>query len=355
MALGLFKATDFRCFESVELELDPSANLVAGPNASGKTSLLEAIAYLGRGKSFRGASTRNLIRHGRTSFVLFGKASADGVEHSIGVRNSADGLETSVDGDGAGGAAALAEALPLQVIDPDVHGLVSGSPEGRRQYLDWLAFHVEHGYLDLWRRFRRSLKQRNAALKSAPGSKALAGWDKEFAGLAEQVAEVRARVFEVCLDELEETSAELLETEVGFDYRRGWPADRSLEELLVEGRERDLAMGSTQAGPQRADLRLRFDERSAKKLVSRGQQKLLACSLVLAGTALVQAELERPMLLLLDDPAAELDVNSLARLMTVVNRLGCQVVATALVPDESLFAQAPALFHVEHGTLERRR
>ena len=78
-----------------------------------------------------------------------------------------------VDGENSGGAAALAAALPLQVIDPDVHNLVSGGPDERRRFLDWLAFHVEPEYLALWRQFRRALKQRNAALKAGGAREAL--------------------------------------------------------------------------------------------------------------------------------------------------------------------------------------
>ena len=88
-------------------------------------------------------------------------------------------------------------------------------------------------------------------------------------------------------------------------------------------------------------------------MVSRGQQKLLACGLVLTATELVQTQLERPLLLLLDDPAAELDGDSLERLMARVIGLGCQVVATALEPDMRLFPDPPALFHVEQGALKK--
>ena len=72
MTLTYFKCTDFRCLASAELAPAERYNLVYGPNASGKTSLLEAIAYLGRGKSFRNAPTERLIRHGAAEFVLFG-------------------------------------------------------------------------------------------------------------------------------------------------------------------------------------------------------------------------------------------------------------------------------------------
>jgi DNA replication and repair protein RecF len=121
---------------------------------------------------------------------------------------------------------------------------------------------------------------------------------------------------------------------------------------LRGGWARDRQLGSTQAGPQRADLRLATEERSARQLVSRGQQKLLACTLILAATRVVQRHLGRPLLLLLDDPAAELDRGSLERLMEEVADLGSQVIATSLQSDVSLFPEAPARFHVEQGRLE---
>ncbi len=349
MGLWVFKATDFRCLRSVELELDPVANLIVGPNAAGKTSVLEAIGYLGRGKSFRSAPTDRLIRHGQPEFVLFGKVRRDGQAHTIGVRNGPGGLEQSIDGDAAGGAAALAEALPLQIIDPDVHALVAGVPDNRRRYLDWVAFHVEPGYLVQWRRYRRALKQRNAALKGGCSDAELDGWDREVGGLGEELAEARARVLAIAQPCLEATAGTLLGERVSVEYRPGWRADRSLAETLRRDRERDRSLGGTQHGPQRADLALRYDEHLAKKLVSRGQQKLLSCSLVLGATEVVQAALERPLLLLLDDPAAELDREAMGRLMEAVNRLGCQVVATALTSDGVTFAATPALFHVERG------
>ena len=88
--------------------------------------MLEAIAYLGRARSFRGASTRELIRHGQCEFVVIGKTDSGAREVSLGVRNSSGGLEVHVDGEKRTSAAELAENLPLQVIDPDVHDLVAG-------------------------------------------------------------------------------------------------------------------------------------------------------------------------------------------------------------------------------------
>ena len=351
MILNSFSCTDFRCLASVQLELADRFNLVYGANASGKTSLLEAVAYLGRGKSFRGAPTERLVRHGATEFLLHGKVRSGSREIPVGVRNGRAGLELSVDGARNGGAAALAAVLPLQVVDPEVHSLVAGGPDHRRKYLDWLTFHVEHGYLDLWRRFRRALKQRNAALRDGM-TRELASWDVEFVQLAMSVDAARRSALDKALPVLEAVGLRLLAGEVGFDYARGWPSGVSLEQALTASLDRDLQVGSSGAGPQRADLRLIYDDRQARKLVSRGQQKLLACAMILAASRTVQLHLRQPLLLLLDDPAAELDPYSLGRLMEEVVDLEAQVVATALTGESVWFPRPAAVFHVEQGVLK---
>jgi len=346
-----FKASNFRCLESAELVLGAEFNLIYGDNASGKTSVLEALAYLGRGKSFRGASTTDLIRHGESEFVLYGETGGEARSHRLGVRNSRDGLEVRVDGSGEGGAAALAEALPLQVIDPEVHSLVAGGPELRRRFLDWVAFHVEHDHLQVWRRFRRALKQRNAALKARAAPATIRSWNAEFVELGGLLDESRRRSLDIALEALLQYGASLLGTELGFDYRQGWGKEKSLEQSLEDGLERDLQQGATQHGPHRADLKVSYDERQARKLVSRGQQKLLASAMILAATETAQTALERPLLLLLDDPAAELDSDSLDRLLEAVAGLGCQVVATSLERSALTIPPGAAVFHVERGVL----
>jgi DNA replication and repair protein RecF len=352
LSLVSFKCSDFRCLESIDLAFSPGNNLIYGPNASGKTSILEAVAYLGRGRSFRGASTRELLRHGQDEFVVFGKADLGTRQASLGVRNGKGGLEVRTDGEKRQSAALLAEALPLQVIDPEVHELVAGGPEKRRRFIDWIAFHVEQGYLETWRRYRRALKQRNAALRGGAAAAALTSWDQEMVGLGQGVDAARRRMLEVVGPALEDVGEALLGSSVSIDYRQGWPADQSLAECLSGSVDRDIQLASTQCGPHRADLKLIYDERQARKLVSRGQQKLLACALILAATEVVQAHLEKPLLLLLDDPAAELDTDSVASLMGAVEKLGCQVIATTLDRNQPLFSAQPRLFHVEHGVIQ---
>ena len=327
--------------------------LIVGPNAAGKTSLLEAIAYCGLGRSFRGATTDKLVRRGAAEFVVVADVERGGVRGKVGVRNGKGGLEVSVGGEHGGGAAALAAALPVQVIDPEIHALVAGGPEERRRFLDWVVFHVEQGFLDSWRRYRRVLKQRNACLKAGGRESDLVAWDRELIEYAEAVTAQRESTFALIEPLLAEVAERLLGAPVGFEFRRGWKSDLDLAAALQESRDRDRKLQTTHVGPQRADIRLVFDDRVAKKMVSRGQQKLLACAMVLAATEVYQEVAGEPLLILLDDPAAELDDRSLGRLVAELERLGSQIIATSLDAGRPSFAHPPRMFHVEQGQLQR--
>src|SRR5262245_27258814 len=141
MPLGTFRAERFRCLAAVELELDPGANLFIGPNASGKTSLLEAAFFLSRGRSFRSRRREFLIAHGQHDFLIVGQAAGSGGSTPLGVRATRTATEWHVGGAVAAGIADLAEQFPAQVIDPEVHKLLEEGPGRRRRFLDWGVFH----------------------------------------------------------------------------------------------------------------------------------------------------------------------------------------------------------------------
>ncbi len=351
MSLVYFKAQNFRLFDSLELQLHPKYNLIYGNNASGKTSALEAISYLGRGRSFRDAPLKNIVRDGCDNFLLFGQTTNNIKQDKLGISNGSDGLVLSLNGEHNGGLESLAGALPVQVIDPNIHNLVAGSPENRRRYLDWVVFHVEPSYLKVWRKYKRSLKQRNLLLKNH-NNKELRSWNKGFIVLGEEISRLRKSVFEVLEGSVSQISSALLNKGISFQYEQGWPINQDLEESLIKSESRDIHLKSTQVGPHRADISITYDSGSAKKQVSRGQQKLLACAMVLGSVEIVQEHIDNPILLLLDDPSAELDKNSLNKLMNEVVAMGSQVVATSIENHNDFFPGDYFVFHVEQGIIK---
>lgn len=349
MPLGWFRAEQFRCLAEVELELDPRANLFIGPNASGKTSLLEAAFFLGRGRSFRCRRRDALIRHGQDSFLLAGRSDAGPAAVPLGVRASRKETEWRVAGAPADGIADLAEQFPAQVIDPEVHKLLEEGPGRRRRFLDWGVFHVEHAFLDNWRRYHQALRQRNAALKQDQGDEDLAAWEQELAATGETLVRQRQAYLSRLSAPLETIGQVLLDRPITLAHSPGWDADKSLLDVLKTGRQRDRRYRATQSGPHRGDVIVQVDGRPAKDHVSRGQQKLVAAALMLAQLEIQEQERPGRSALLLDDPAAELDGANLARLMRIVQTLPAQLWITSLRAEIPGLPAGARVFHVEQG------
>jgi DNA replication and repair protein RecF len=349
MPLGWFRAEQFRCLAEVELELDPRANLFIGPNASGKTSLLEAAFFLGRGRSFRSRRRDALIRHGQEAFLLAGRSAVGAVTTPLGVRASRKETEWRVGGAPAEGIGDLAEQFPAQVIDPEVHKLLEEGPGRRRRFLDWGVFHVEPGFLENWRRYHQALRQRNAALKQDRGDPDLAAWESELATSGEYLAGQRQGYLSRLSAPLQNFGRALLDRPITLAYSPGWDADRPLLDALQSGRSRDRRYRATQAGPHRGDVVVQVDGRPAKDHVSRGQQKLVAAALMIAQLEIQEQERPGRSALLIDDPAAELDSDNLARLMAIVQTLPAQLWLTSLRAGIPGLPEHARLFHVEQG------
>jgi DNA replication and repair protein RecF len=355
MSLERLGIEAFRCIERAELELDGRCNLISGMNASGKTSLLEAIFFLGRGRSFRSARHESLVRDGCEAFVLTGRISQGGQAHPIGMRVGKDGIQARFAGRPVSGLAELATVLPVQAIDPEVHRLIEGGPQERRRYMDWGVFHVEPVFVDHWRRYQRVLRQRNAALRGGQSAAAVRAWDPDLVESGELVAGFRSRYLERLKPAVAEAGTRLLGRPIELTLNRGWGADRSLGDAVEAAWERDHSRGLTHAGPHRADLMVRLGGSAARNRVSRGQQKLVAAAMLI-GQLHCDAELGSPVaVLLVDDPAAELDAANFEHLLADVLALPAQLFLTALDSENPAFDRLPPgrRFHVERGAVTR--
>jgi DNA replication and repair protein RecF len=217
----------------------------------------------------------------------------------------------------------------------------------RRRWMDWAVFHVEHGFADLWVRYTRAVKQRNAALRHQPAQ--ASAWDPEVARLGELIAEARRAMLDQMQADWRESVAALSGLQVDLHYSRGWSQDVPLSQALVDSRARDQARGLTHSGPHRADVLVRLNGRPAREVLSRGQQKLVAIAMTLAQIRLLQERTATTPTLLLDDPAAELDGPRLQRFIEEVSRLKCQLVLTSLQSESDLFGRPERVFHVEQG------
>jgi len=351
MAIRKLDVENFRCLSQASLELDDRYNLILGSNGAGKTSVLEAIYLLGSGHSFRTLPNNLLIKSGASSLMSVGKVShRHGDLSTLGIRVTREASEYRLNGERAKSVGELAREFPVQVIDPDIHDLVEGSPAERRRFIDWGVFHVEHQFHEVWRRFNRALKQRNASLRNGIVNSAI--WDAEICSQGSLVTAWRESYLRSLRPFVNQLGTQLLSREVDFEFQPGWRRSISLIDALEENKQRDLARSTTSVGPHRAELLVTVDGNPAKERVSRGQQKLLACALTLA-QQLHRVSIGAPATsLLLDDPAAELDVDNLGKLLEAISDLPVQLVVTALSDVGLDFMKNAKVFHVEHGTVK---
>lgn len=355
MSLTRLQLRDFRCFANLELELSSQANLISGDNASGKTSLLEAVFVLSRGRSFRSPRSENLVRHGAEGFLISGQLKDRSGTLPLGLARQGASLEGRLGGAPVQSLAELTECLPVQFFDSSAHQLIEGGPRYRRQFLDWGVFHVEPSFLPAWRRYQRALKQRNSLLRQRAAESLLKTFEPELAQ-AGTLLDAQRRVY---LEALTPTALAWAERLLGpldlrFEYLRGWGEGRDLAEALAQGRNRDREQGSTQVGPHRAELALKIEGFPAQRQVSRGQQKVLAGALLLAQAAYLKETQGRQCLLLLDDLAAELDASHLARFLGLVHETGAQVFLTSVEAGRLPAWEGAGRFHVEHGKIAKR-
>ena len=358
MHLGAVSLDGVRNLNSISLECHPKANIIYGANGSGKTSLLEAVFLLGRGRSFRHRDLRLVISRGADRLVVSGKVAATDTDslRQLGVsRSSKGGFEARCNGKNLSSAAELAAELPIQLIDAHSFSLLEGGPLQRRQFIDWGLFHVEHGFANLWKRFQKALKQRNQLLRHARiDEESLELWSKELAPLNEMITEQRKDY----LIQLEQFISPLVEafdglSDVALEYNQGWQEGASLLDVFSADRERDLAVGTTSHGAQRADIKLLVDGEPAADRLSRGQSKLLVYALKLAQAAHYKEVTGNSCVFLLDDLPAELDADNCRDVLDYLNSLGCQYFVTGVDKEdfEGIAKENANLFHVEHGVI----
>ncbi|MBX3724286.1 MAG: DNA replication/repair protein RecF [Xanthomonadales bacterium] len=351
----LLRIDGLRSLDGVELLLGPGFNLLVGGNGAGKSSIVEALHLCGHGRSFRSPSPDALIGHDAGRFSVFARFK-DGHGHlrQLGLGREPGTWVLRLDGATAQSLSECLQSFTVVCIEPEACGLVSGSGEGRRRFLDWMLFHVEPDFIGVARRYQRALRQRNAALRSGLGDAQLDIWEQEMSLAGESIDGWRRGI----LTALEAPMMQALQMLVpmldasALGYRGGWPAEMSLAEALREGRASDRERGFSQRGPHRGDWRLRLPGRLEQQDLSRGQAKLASICAHLAQAQVLRDQLGSWPLFACDDLGSELDAEHLGRVLEWLAGTGAQVVLTATHLDERWQAwqsHAGAVFHVEQG------
>lgn len=354
MSLTRLHIETFRNIDTASLQLGSGINLIYGHNGSGKTSILEAVYFLGMGRSFRSHLSQRVIQNNQQKLTLFANLTSDSRDYKIGFRRLRSGeSEVKINGDRVKRLATLAETLPIQVITPESFSLLFEGPKSRRQFIDWGAFHSDPSFYHAWANAKRILKQRNQLLKNQSSYEQIQFWDKELVRYAQTVTDIRKQYVDSLNERLKGIIEEFLpQINVKVSFTRGWDSKTDYQQLLQTQYSRDLAAGHTSSGPHKADLRLRVGTLPVQDALSRGQLKLLVCALRIAQGKLLKQQIDKNSIYLVDDLPSELDAKHRQLLLQQLTDTGAQILVTAIEPAaivDSLNTPPTKVFHVEHG------
>jgi DNA replication and repair protein RecF len=357
MKLDLVQIHNFRNLEDVAFHPSHNLNFLVGDNGSGKSSLLEAIHYLGFARSFRTSKHKNVIQHDRSSFIVFCELIDDGQQTKLGLsRAKDDTFGLSINGIKSLKVAELVSRVPVQIFTPQSSDLLIGSPKLRRRYLDWLLFHVEHEFYGKANSYQKVVKHKNALLRkgTVASSEQLKFWNQQFVTLGEELSEYRCILLEHSLRPLILSNLECFLPEFCFEisYYKGWETDLNLQQSLHKNDEKDRRNGFTSVGPHKADLRITIDGVAAHEVLSRGQLRMLVAALQLAQTQHLFSFNGKTSVFLLDDVGAELDAVKREIFIDGLLASNAQLFVTAIERQQLGFIDKyndKKMFHVEHG------
>ena len=336
--ISKLRLLSFRAYEKAELEFDPEFNLIVGPNGIGKTSLLEAIAHLGMGRSPWSGRSTDVIREGESFALIQGKGSRR--KEDVAVKLKRGGRkEVEVAGKRLGKLSELLGIFPIVAVGPQEIELVKGPPSVRRKLMDYALCQMNSEYTSALGRYKKILSKRNAALRGvnrgdmAGGHILVEAFDENIANYASCIMDLRANFVKRLSSLSADIYREITGAEGGELIIKYKPTIRvenlgpgeieeSYKKHLRARRRRDLELGETGLGPHRDEVLFDKDSAEMDRFGSWGQARAASIAVILAASELLHKDTESDVSLLLDDCFAELDPENTSRFIDMVTRFG---------------------------------
>jgi DNA replication and repair protein RecF len=305
--IGCVQLLEFRNYRTLSYRPESRLNLLTGRNGQGKTNLLEALAVLLTGRSFRTSRLAELPRWGGDAAVLSGE-----VHRAEGSRPVRRTIQKQDNGTWQAGGETCPWARVIVFGWQDL-AILNGAPVARRMFVDGFAARLYPSHVPTLLRYRRLLEQRNRLLQSRAAPERLAPWDEQVATVGMELIDRRRRAVAALQTELARVypavSGERQKVQVSYRSVVGEATDPSvLVTALQQVRAVELRRGLTLVGPHRDDLALELDGVDARAFGSRGQQRLLALALRIAEILPVAEAAGTAPVVLLDDALSELDL-----------------------------------------------
>lgn len=365
MFIEHLEARNFRNLDYLSLRLSPDRVQIVGPNAQGKTNLLEALYVCATGRSFRKASSKDLLKHEAQSGIIRATLIRQNVRHEVEVILTPKRRGVRVDNRVVKLASKLLELINVVAFFPDDLRIAKGSPEERRRFLDRSVANYQPTFVEAAIAYAKTLKSRNALLKSSsrPDPILIETYDDQLiahgsvihAGrvdLLEELKPIARTQFETIMQVGTHGHFQLKSGVTGADAVSGASFEDSFRQALIDNRDRDIRTSRTNTGPHRADLLMEVDGKDARQFASQGQQRALVLSLKLAEVIRLKERLGCPPILLLDDVSSELDTERTRLLFDVIDEVAGQVWVSSTGAAALPISTKTQVLNIKNGQIE---
>jgi DNA replication and repair protein RecF len=320
----------FRNYKEVHFDFNPSLNLICGPNAQGKTSLLEAIHYLMLGRSFRPCLHQDLIQFEASSFYLEAIFCKHGVDQKLRVH--VDGKERKMiyNSTVLPNVSNLLGLIQGVVMTPDDVNLVKGPPLLRRQFLDIQIAQVDPLYVHYLARYTKAMRHRNQLLKQK-NLNSIEIWEHEMAQATGYIIMQRRQGLHALQAHCQNFYTYLTDEkeQLSLDYRSGASNCQNEEEIkdfhlqqFLNNRTREMILGYTMHGPHKDDIRIGIGGRDVRYFASEGQQRSCMAALHMGEWQRLNQVADDTPLFMIDDAGISLDDKRRERLLNQLGTLG---------------------------------
>ncbi|WP_123042655.1 DNA replication/repair protein RecF [Cohnella candidum] len=370
MQLKSIELHGYRNYDSLQLSIGSGVNIFIGPNAQGKTNLLEAIHVLALTKSHRTSKDRELIGWNASQARIRAELERRYGNVTLELQISAQGKKAKLNGLEQRKLSGFVGSLNVVLFAPEDLDIVKGAPGVRRRFMDMEIGQVHPGYLYDLQQYQKVLQQRNNYLKATDSSKAspelLEVWNEQLASYGVKMMQKRKNF----IHHLQKWAEKIHEgitagsEHLEVVYKPSFAAEAAGESQddsslfqqfmikLTQGREQEFRRGMTMTGPHRDDLTFTINGKDVQSFGSQGQQRTAALSLKLAELELMREEIGEYPILLLDDVLSELDQTRQTQLIeTFQSRVQTFITTTGLESVNMSRLRDAAVFHVRNGAL----
>lgn len=337
MVITKLELTDYRNYESLELEFDRGTNILYGDNAQGKTNILEAIYVSATTKSHRGSKDSEIIRFGCGESHIRTYIEKSGVQTKIDMHlRSSKSKGIAIDGQKIKKAADLMGLCNVVFFSPEDLNIIKNGPAYRRRFIDMELCQLDSFYLYNLNNYNKIVNQRNQLLKDLYFNPQLRDtlpiWDDQLISYGNKIIE-RRRQFVSQLNEIiyeihKKLSGGIEEIKIIYEPDTD---ENNFADKLRKNHERDIKAKMTSVGPHRDDFSFETGEIDIRKFGSQGQQRTAALSLKLSEIEIVKNITKDTPILLLDDVLSELDskrqrflLESIGDIQTIITCTGLE-------------------------------